>query len=184
METSDLIGILFAMQIGPSIPSTPFANVRDISYFKGAEEILFSMHAIFRIGPMTQIDGNNRLWQVDLTLTSDNDPTLHALTEQMRKEIYPEREGWDRLGELLIKLGQFHNAQEVYNVLLDQTNTDLEKAYIYHMLGRLNNGQGEYKAAIAYYEKSNEIYRNSLSPTDDSLAASYSSIGLVYEKYE
>ena len=40
------------------------------------------MHSVFRIGEIKQIDNNNRLWQVDLTLTSDNDPQLHALTER------------------------------------------------------------------------------------------------------
>jgi hypothetical protein len=54
--------------------------------------------------------GNNRLSQVDLTLTSDNDPQLHALTERMREETFPHVNGWHRLGELRIKLGQFDKA--------------------------------------------------------------------------
>ncbi|CAF4936030.1 unnamed protein product, partial [Rotaria sp. Silwood1] len=181
METSDLTGILFVMKIDPSIPSTPFANVCDVSYFQQEEEILFAMHSIFRIGSMKQIDGNNQLWQVDLTLTSDNDPDLHALTEQTRKDTYPHLEGWDRLGMLLIKLGQFSKAQEVYHILLDQAMTDREKAHIYHMLGMVKDGQGEYKDAIAYYAKSIAIAETILSPTDTNLAASYSAIGVAYE---
>ncbi|CAF3490181.1 unnamed protein product [Rotaria sordida] len=120
MESSNLVGILFAMKIDPSIVSTPFADIRGVSYFEGEEEILFSMHSIFRIGTMKQIDGNNRLWQVDLTLTSGNDPELHALTEQMRKETYPQKKGWDRLGMLLIKLGQFNKAQEIVSITIEK----------------------------------------------------------------
>src|SRR6478736_603000 len=82
----DLIGVLFEIIINPSVSSPPFANVSNVSCFIGEEEILFSMHSVFRIGQIKQIDGNNRLWQVDLILTGDNDPPLHALTESMRKE--------------------------------------------------------------------------------------------------
>ncbi|CAF2504839.1 unnamed protein product [Rotaria sp. Silwood2] len=52
IESSDLAGVLFAMKIISFIRSTPFADVHDSSYFKGEEEIFFSMHSIFRIGPM------------------------------------------------------------------------------------------------------------------------------------
>jgi hypothetical protein len=44
------------------------------------------MHSIFRIGQLEQIDKNDRLWQLDLTLTSDNDPQLLSLTEYIGKE--------------------------------------------------------------------------------------------------
>ncbi|CAF1184177.1 unnamed protein product [Rotaria sp. Silwood1] len=182
IATSDLVGILFDMKIDPSIPSTPFANVHDVSYFQGEEEILFSMNSIFRIGPMKQLDGNNRLWQVDLILTSDNDQDLHILTEQMRKEIHPDKKGWDRLGQLLIKLGQFNKAEEVYDILLEQTTIDLEKASMNHMLGIVKHGQGEYKDAITYYKRSIKIEEKMLSPTHANFVASYNGIGLVYAK--
>ncbi len=53
------------------------------------------MHSLFRIGQIKQIDiKNNRLWQVDLTLTSDNDPQLYALTQYIRKETFPHLQGW------------------------------------------------------------------------------------------
>ena len=84
--TSDSMGILFVMTIDPSLSTTPFANVKDVSCYKREEEILFSMHAVFRIGQVKQIEKNERLWQVDLTLTGDNDPQLHHLTERMREE--------------------------------------------------------------------------------------------------
>ncbi|CAF0966834.1 unnamed protein product [Rotaria sordida] len=182
MESSNLVGMLFAMKIDPSIVSTPFADIRGVSYFEGEEEILFSMHSIFRIGTMKQIDGNNRLWQVDLTLTSGNDPELHALTEQMRKETYPQKKGWDRLGMLLIKLGQFNKAQEVYDVLLDQATIDTEKSSIYNQLGWVKDGQGEYADAIAYYKQSIEIKQKTLPSNHPDLATSYNNIGLVYSK--
>ena len=69
-------------------------------------------------------------------LTGDQDPQLHALTEYIRKETFPgTTEGWYRLGELLIKLGQFDQAQQVYDTLLGQTTDKGDEAYIYHQLG-------------------------------------------------
>ncbi|CAF3467796.1 unnamed protein product [Rotaria sp. Silwood1] len=52
MESSNLVSILFVMQIDLSIESTSLAYVHNVSYFEGEEEILFSMHSTFRIGPM------------------------------------------------------------------------------------------------------------------------------------
>ena len=72
--TSSLMGVLFVIQIDTSILSTPFANVRDVSVYQTEEEILFSMHSIFRIEQIEQLGESNRLWQVNLTLTNDNDP--------------------------------------------------------------------------------------------------------------
>ncbi|CAF4599631.1 unnamed protein product [Rotaria sp. Silwood2] len=172
MATSDLVGILFVMKIDPSIPSTPFADISDVSYYKREEEILFSMHSIFRIGSIEQIDENQRLWQVNLALTCDDDPELHALTEHMRKEIHPHKKGWDRLAMLLIKLGQFDKAQKIYDTLLDQTPTDLEKISIYNIFGLIKEGQGKYKEAASYYQQSHEISKKILSQTDTDLAAS------------
>jgi tetratricopeptide (TPR) repeat protein len=172
---SDLMGIVFVMKIDPSIPSTSFANIRDVSYFEGEEEILFSMHSIFRIGQIKQIDRNNRLWQVDLLLTSDNDPEFQALTERMREETFPNLKGWERLGNLLIKLGQFNKAQQVCEVLLDQASDEHEEA------GRVKDDQGEYAEAITFYEKSIKIKQKILPPTHQDLATSYNNIGIVYD---
>ncbi|CAF0758791.1 unnamed protein product [Adineta steineri] len=177
-----LIGTLFQITINSSTSSTPFADVRDIGYYQDEEEILFSMHSIFRIGKIKQIDGNDRLWQVELTLTGDHDPQLHILTKYIRAETSPDEIGWKRLGQLLIKLGQFDKAQQVYDVLLTQTSDQQEKANIYHHLGTIKNGRGEYADAITYAEKSLEINQK-LRPSDHlDLAASYYIIGLAYHK--
>jgi hypothetical protein len=45
----DLIDVLFEISINPSISSTPFAKVHNDSAYQMEDEILFSMHSIFRI---------------------------------------------------------------------------------------------------------------------------------------
>jgi tetratricopeptide (TPR) repeat protein len=177
-----IVGILFVMEINPSTSSTPFADTRDVSVFEGEEEMLFSMHSVFRINDIKPLGNNNRLCQVNLTLTSDNDPELHALTKHIRNETFPHKEGWYRLGGLLIKLAEFDQAQQVFEIMLDQTSDEHEKANIYHMLGIVKYGEGEYEKAVRFYEKSIEINKKILPPTHPDLIASYTNIGIVYEK--
>jgi tetratricopeptide (TPR) repeat protein len=176
-------GILFVMTIDPSLSSTSFASITGVNYFQNIEdEVLFSMHTIFRIREIKSLGENNRLWQVELSLTSDNDKDLHVLTESIREETLSDSKGWYRLGILLLKMGQPDKAHQVYEVMLQQASDEGGKAGIYHQLGSIKNAQGQYKEAIIFYEKSLEIDQKTLPPTHLNLAGSYNNIGLVYRK--
>ena len=120
LSNADLTGILFVMDVDPQQSTTPFASVADVGYFKDKEEeVLFSMHTVFRICEITPMDKNQRLFQVHLTLTSDNDNDLCVLKNRIREEAEGST-GWDQLGELLLKMGQPAKAQQVYGSLLKQ----------------------------------------------------------------
>jgi tetratricopeptide (TPR) repeat protein len=176
---SDMVGILFQIAIDSSISAAPFAKIREVSYIPDEEEILFSMHSIFRIGHIDEIDENEHLWQVDLTLTDDHDPQLHTLTEHIRKKTFPSQKGWYRLASLLVKLGQFHKAEQVCELLLSQTQNDQETANIHHLLGIIVNKQGKYVQAFSCYKQSLKIYQN-FPPIRPTFAAYCDSLGLVY----
>ncbi|CAF3820928.1 unnamed protein product, partial [Adineta steineri] len=176
----DLIGILFVMSINPTDSTTPYASVSDVSYFHVKDEVLFSMHTIFRIGDIQPIDGNNNLFQVNLTLTNDNDQDLRTLTDRIRQETFADEKGWYRLGFLLIKMGQPKKAQEVYEMLLHQHTDESDKAPIYHQLGRIKYNEGEYQEALCYYEKALVVRQQSLPLNHPDLGASYNNIGGVY----
>ena len=177
----DFVGILFVMTIDPYILSTPFASVNNVSYFQDEEdEILFSMHTVFRIHEIKQMGENNRLWQVDLTLTSDNDQQLRELTEHVREETYPNSKGWHRLGSLLLQMGHPGKAQQVYEIALQPTTDGYEEATIYNQLGSTKKDQGEYTEALKFYEKSLEIGQKTLPAHHPNLATSYSNIGSMY----
>jgi tetratricopeptide (TPR) repeat protein len=176
----DMVGVLFKITIIPSKSSSPFANLEGASHYDDEKEILFSMHSIFRMEQMKQIDGNDRLWQLDLTLTNENDRELNALTEFMREETKGST-GWHRLGQLMIKLGQFNKAEELYRILLKQTTDKNEKAHLCHQLGWAKAGQGRYRKAAKFYHKSIKIKRKTSSSTHLHLANSYNNLGNVYE---
>jgi tetratricopeptide (TPR) repeat protein len=180
INTSDNFGILFVMTIDPSISTTPFANVKKASCYQQEEEILFSMHSVFRIGQVKQIEeNNNRLWQVELTLTGDHDPQLQELTKSMQKDTAGPT-GWFRLGLLMIKVAQFDKAQKMFEMILDRTTEEKETGEIYYYLGWIKKDQGKNTEAITYYENSLEIFQKTLPENHPYLASSYNNIGLVY----
>ncbi|CAF1456000.1 unnamed protein product [Adineta steineri] len=176
----NMVGILFIMSIDPCLKSTPFASIKEVSYFKEEDEILFSMHTVFRVNAMKQMDSKNQLYQVELELTSDDDQQLRSLTDRIREEAGGNT-GWQRLGKLLLTTGKFDKAEELYNVLLEQTSDENEKAFYYNQLGYVKDDQGDYEKAIWYYEKALEICQKTLPSNHPSLATSYNNIGLVYK---
>ncbi|CAF2077783.1 unnamed protein product, partial [Rotaria magnacalcarata] len=165
------------MTIDPSKISTsitPFAVIDKHSALPQEQEILFTMHSVFRIVEITQAPSNSRLWEVQLTITDESDPQLAGLTDCIKEEI--SGEGWDRMGQLMLQVGHFDQAKELYNELLKGASTDSDIAHIYHELGRVRKGQGEYPEAVKFYEKSLEIKRKTLSEDDVSLADTYGNI--------
>ena len=170
---SNSVGIVFVMTIDPSKSTTPFASIDDESYFEEEDEILFSMHTVFRIHDIKQMAGNQSLFQVDLILTSDNDKELRALTDRIREETFPDSTGWYRLGLLLLKMGQAEKAQQVSEVLLDQTTDESGRGKIYDQLGLTKDNQGEYEEAIKFYTKALEIYQKTLPVSHPDLATSF-----------
>ncbi|CAF2038997.1 unnamed protein product [Rotaria magnacalcarata] len=175
------VGVMFIMTIDPSKISTSitsFAMIDKHSALPQEQEILFTMHSVFRIVEITQTPSNSRLWEIQLTITDESDPQLSTLTKRIKDEI--DGRGWHRLGYLLLEVGHFDQAEELYNELLENASDDSDRARIYHQLGWVKRGQGEYKDAVKFYEKSLEIERKILPEDDASLAPTYSNMGLVF----
>jgi Tfp pilus assembly protein PilF len=180
ISNPDFIGVLFETNIDPSISSTSFANVKNVSYFEEEEEILFSMHSVFRIGQVKQIEATNtRLWPVELTLTGDHDPQLQELTKSMQKDTEGPT-GWFRLGRLMMKVAQYDKAEQVFEMILDRTTDEKEIGRIYYYLGWIKDDQGKHAEAITYYEKSLKIQQKTLPANHPDLADSCSNIRGVY----
>ena len=141
------------MSIDPAVTTAPFADIQGLGFYKEEEETLFSMHTIFRIGEIQQIDSNTSLYQVKLTLTSDDDGQLRTLTERIRKET-PGETGWERLGLLLMIIGHFDKAEELYSVLLKRIPNENGKTPYYNNLGCANANRGDYEKGHLLFRKS------------------------------
>ncbi|CAF0927796.1 unnamed protein product [Adineta steineri] len=178
-----LTGILFEMKIDPTISSIPFASLDQISYFSTEKEILFSMNTVFRIGQMKQLE--DRLWQVDLTLTSGKDQQLQDLTDYLRNEIGGGN-GWQRMGILMFKMGEFSKATEIYKTLVadvsdttDAASADLQAA-TYNNTALTYQTMGQHTLALSFFEKALEIKLKYYPPNDSSLAVTYNNVGMVH----
>ena len=175
---SQMIGVLFSITIHHSDPSMPFAFIREYSYYKAEEEILFSMHSVFRVGEIIQLGIHDRLYRVALTLTTDDDRDLQTLTQCIRKEI-DSTSYCDRLGSLLMKLNQLNKAEELYT-RQQQISDMYDKAFHYHQLGSIKSLQGNYEQATEYYEKYLEIKQKTLPTNHPDLATYYGNMAGVY----
>ncbi|CAF3133191.1 unnamed protein product [Rotaria socialis] len=199
----DQVGILFQINIDPSISMTPFASLDNESYFNDEKEILFSMHTIFRIGDTEPI--KDRLWTVNLTLTSDNDQELTQLTEYLRKNIEGSTSLY-RICSLTTMMAEWQTA-EVINKALFKTapndnveqvtflNTNLGQinflkslpsnhpslATTYNNIASVHFSMAQYSKAQSSFEMAREIQQKSLPPNHPSLANTYNNIGLMHK---
>ena len=181
-RNDDTVGILFVMNIDPAVDSTPFADIGQFSYFEKQEaEILFSMHSVFRVDRVQGSDKQGRVWEVRMTLTADDDPQLRMLTDRMNEEV-ENCKGWERIGRLLISVGQLNKAEELYMILLAQASKETDRANYNHQLGSVKKDQGDYKKALSHYEKALDMRQKTLPANHPDLATSYNNIGLVYSK--
>ncbi|CAF4208334.1 unnamed protein product, partial [Adineta steineri] len=153
---ADMVGILFIMTIVPRNSSTPFASIKEVSYYEVEDEILFSMYTVFRIGAVKQMDNNDQLYEVELQLIADDDRQLHRITECISMQMITGTV-WQRLGYLLIKTSHFDKAEELYKAVLQQPLNESNKAIYYHDLGYVKTMQGDYEQALKYYEQEFQI---------------------------
>ncbi|CAF1190570.1 unnamed protein product [Adineta steineri] len=168
-QNSQLVGILFYIEIDRTISSAPFASVEDFSYFADAEsEILFSMHTVFRIVEVTEIE--DRLWQVNLALTNDNDPVLIHVMECIRNTITGNTP-LHCLGNLMWYMGQYNTAEGIYEQVLNtNTNTNINQREICNTNIRLcyiNIVKNNHEKAFLYYQKLYSICPEALLFSDD-----------------
>ena len=138
-HATETFGIVFVMTIDSALASTPFASISEHSYFEDTEmEVLFSMHSVFRIDQVNDLNGNGRLFEVQLTLTPDDDPQLRLVREKMDEEVKGFT-GWKRTGMLLIKVGQMTKAEELYNSLLSRGGSQIDSAHYNNQLGYIKD---------------------------------------------
>lgn len=182
LRSADMVGVLFTMHIDPTQSTASFASVIEVDAYKDEQnEILFSMHTVFRIRTIEQMNDNSRLFRVHLELVTDNDRDFQILTKRIHEETCPDEKGWSRFGSVLLKFGKAKQAEEIYIILLQQETQENKTGWHFNHLGQCQQEQGEYHKAIRLYEKSIETYQKHL-PNDLGLVSTYQNIGMLYYK--
>ncbi|CAM4840682.1 unnamed protein product, partial [Rotaria magnacalcarata] len=188
IEKRDLRGIIFRMKIDRNMISlsNPYASINKLSYFKNSEkEILFSTHAVFRIEDIRPMKNVNKIWQVYLKLTTNQDDVqLEQLTKHLRQDVQYLSNPWESLAKLMLTMREFDKAQEIYENILEKTSSnDKEQlAFIYHQLGCVHNEKQNLNQSLEYFKLSLDIKANYLpgNYNDPQLADTYSNIGSIY----
>ena len=181
LKDAQTVGVLFVMVIDPAQSSTRFASIDNVSHHRGhGKEILFSMHSVFRIRDIKQIDQNSHLFQVNLELTVATDRDLLDLTDLFRKKFRQHPNGWYNLCEMLVHMHHFKMARLIYEHLLEETPDEREKGNLYRHIGSIKADEGDDEGAITCIETALEILKKTLPLNHPRLAFSYTKIGLVY----
>ncbi|CAF1546364.1 unnamed protein product [Adineta ricciae] len=179
-KNSDLVNVLFVMEIDPKQSTATFASVQSISQYPEEEEILFSMHSIFRIDNIKAVEENEEVYLVNLSLSNSDDEELRVLTEQIRKESCPGAKGWERLGAVLTNIGHLGIAERICRSLVNERPSTDGMENVYNQLGTIKLYQGQYEEAITLFEKSLQLQLQSLPSNHPDVASSYNNIGAVY----
>ncbi|CAM2727197.1 unnamed protein product [Rotaria socialis] len=75
-KSTGVMCVIFNITIDPSKISTsnnPFAIINSNTSISTENEILFTMHTIFRVSEIKQMVNNSRLWEVELPISGEQD---------------------------------------------------------------------------------------------------------------
>lgn len=176
-------GVLFQITLNPSLTSVPFASIRDFSYNEMDDDILFSMHSVFRVNKISQIDSTKPLYQVDLQPIGDDNLQLQAFAQFLEKYVKDEK-GWIRIPNYLFNMDEFDKAERFCMKLLEQTSDVDETIGCYCQLGCIKGAQGENDMMIEYAKKVNEIADQEPPPSDYCVAKNYENMSDLYSAIE
>ncbi len=116
-----------------------------------------------------------------LAFLTDTDEALTAY--QRAVELAPDNsDGWNYLGQLLERTGQWDRAAEAYQRILTLAeSTGNQGLYVlaYNNIGLIYFKKGEWDEALEYYQMSEQIRLEVGDKAD--LGATYNNIGLIYD---
>ncbi len=176
------IGVLFEMQIDPSIENFPFINIEQIPYLQKEEceqELLFAMGSVFRI---LRIDKEKDFYRVQLTLSSNIDQQLAAYTKVTREDTRSPHSFLSLL-KLMNELAQYNSVDRFAEMLRDGTGlgaNPLILGAVHHIFGLIYLSRKQYKQSLEHSQKALDINLSYLPADHKMLTPTYNNIGCVY----
>jgi tetratricopeptide (TPR) repeat protein len=180
---SEEIGVLFEMQIDPTIEKFPMVNIELISYLQKQDceqELLFAMGSVFKIIQIHQQEKN--LYHVQLKLSEDIDQQLAEYTKRTREQTRTSHSFLSLL-RLMNELSQYSSVDQFAEMLREDVALSANPsilAAVHHMFGSIYHARGQSKKALDHYQKSLTIYLDFLQADDPALTPTYNNIGSVY----
>lgn len=180
---SEEIGVLFEMQIDPTIEKFPMINIELISYLQKQDceqELLFAMGSVFRIIQIQQEEKN--LYRVQLKLSADSDQQLAEYTKRTREQTRTSHSFLSLL-RLMNELSQYSSVDQFAEMLREDVGLSANPAIlgaVHHMFGSIYHARGQSKKALDHYQKSLTIYLDFLPADHPTLTPTYNNMGIVY----
>ncbi|CAF2515471.1 unnamed protein product [Rotaria sp. Silwood2] len=179
----DLQRVLFEIDADPSFDGIkPFANITSLSYYPDEEEVLMMIGSIFRLINI-HYEGD-RIWKVRMKLCSDNDHDLKLINDYMKHEYFGlKKPSLGQLGNLLIGMGKFDDAEKYYRRLLKELPDDHQDiAPCYCGLGIVAFNKGNYDLSLDRHCQALKIFQRTLESNHPHLADSHNCIGSSYQR--
>lgn len=157
--------VLFQIKIFEQNNLKPFANIKEKSFMKDEDEILFSLGTIFRIESVESL--NEYIWIINLTLSGDEDSQIQNLRQYFQEKL-DQTSSINDLGDFLYKIGDYHRAQSYYRMILNKYPSDhRDLVMIYCNMGVLQHCQDNYREASNYFTTAFLLLSNSLLSMND-----------------
>lgn len=170
--------VLFEIDADPNqVGVKPFADISEISCFKGEDEILMMVGSVFRLNKI-YID-NDKVWHIEMTLCSDN--VLQTIFDYMKTRYDSKLNRIQLFANVLIDLANFDDAEKYLHRLLKELlscSEDIPRCL--HALGKISCEKGNYISSLNYFDKALEILIES-QPNNCHIAYIHNSIGEVYQ---
>ncbi|UJR11695.1 hypothetical protein I4U23_015876 [Adineta vaga] len=177
-------GVLFEMEIDPTIQKFPFVNTKELTYLGDSDfeqELLFSIGSVFRI---LKIEKQNHFYRVRLKLSDDVDERLANYAMITREETRTTHSFLSLL-KLMDELGQYGSVDRFAQMLEDDIGISLNlnlRGSILHMFGIIYLKRGQYKDSLDYFDRSLNVYLTFLSADSAKLSPTYACIGSVHSR--
>ncbi|CAF2074701.1 unnamed protein product [Rotaria magnacalcarata] len=179
----DSVGILFQITIHITPSYQSFILLDNIKNFDFPEEkeVLILPYTNFRVAEMTCVA--DRLWHVNLISSDDCNKQFESHPEKRRTNVNKESAKLHDLFSLMITMGEYEKAEQLYRTLQETENDDNreEFAYLCKQLGCIKNSEHDFNSAFFYYQKALENRNNNLSNNDLELAGLFNNIGMVHK---
>ena len=129
-----IYGILFVIDIDPTLNLATFADITRISYFDTEDELLFSMHTIFYIEAVIRIQHYDRLFEVILSATGIAGIQLQRLAVDIYNEM-DTMKATTTLANLFLHLQQAEMVEQIYKSIKHTIQDSGSLALWQHRLG-------------------------------------------------
>ena len=156
--------VLFEIEADPNIGKMkPFADISQLSYFPGEEEILFSIGSIFHLKKISQ-DPSKLFWTIEMIVASNDDNQLKDVLDYMKRKLGNKQIDLRTLANILLDMKKFDLAQQYLERMLKQLESnDHLHIDLYENLGKIALQLGHTNKADQWFSKLNQFLKQNPS---------------------